>query len=373
MRIAILKKDYSASGGGAERYARELCEGLAKRGHEVFVHSQTFNAPEQKGIFHIKVPKTHLRAFSPTVNFHKSIQKVLRRVDYDIVYALSRTFPSDFYRVTESLHCEWMKIRYPNYQRYNPRHSGILKLEKEIFSEEKTGTVICNSELTKNQVIANFAFPADKIKVLRNGVDHGEFRPANSEERLKIRKNLNLNDEQFVLLFAASDFRIKGFAHALKALSLLPEPLKKKTLLIVAGSGKITNYAKLAESLNIVGNIRFVGRIERMREYYVASDILLHPALYEPFANVCLEAMACGLPVLTTKTNGASELIEEGVNGFTVPSASDEAEMADKLAKFASCKSPRQRSESALNSVKYLSWDLHIDGFLALYSTQVKI
>ncbi len=370
MKIAILKKDYSENGGGAERYARQVCRALAKRKHDVFVYSQTFSESCPDGINHVKVSKNNFAGCSATAAFHNSVQKVLRRCDYDIVYALSRTYPSDFYRVTESLHCEWMKIRYPRYQLYNPRHMGILNLERKIFNPQNSGIIICNSELTRRQVILNFSFPEERIKVVRNGVDHQEFMPANEFEKGEIRKRLELPEDKFIVFFAASDFRIKGLANALKAVSMLPAPIKSKTLLLIAGGGSVCEYRRLADSLKVSGNLFFAGRIAKVRDYYVSSDILIHPTLYEPFANVCLEALACGLPVLTTRTNGASELIKEGENGFTVTSASDEDEMAGLLAKFAELSSDARAKFSirALESVAHLNWDLHIDNLLQLFS-----
>ncbi|HRR06508.1 MAG TPA: glycosyltransferase family 4 protein, partial [Victivallales bacterium] len=307
MKIAVIKKDYLCNGGGAERYAMEICRRLTIAGHQVYVHSRRFVEDRQTGIIHVPVRQKVFGAFSSTHSFHKSVQKVISPGDYDVIYSLSRTYPTDVHRVTESLHCEWMKIRYSPFQLFNPRHIEILSLEKDIFKIQNTRYVVCNSELTKKQIIKNYEYPEEKIYVIRNGVNKEEFYPASDHERINLRRKLDLNKSNFVILFAASNFRIKGLDFAMKALVHLPEILRKQVILLVAGGGRADYFRKIAQKLNVNDNIRFLGYVASMRELYVSSDILLHPVLYEPFANVCIEALACGLPVITTRNNGASE------------------------------------------------------------------
>ena len=366
MKIAILRKDYNTRGGGAEVYAANMCSALVQRGHEVTVFSETFAGESNKDIRHVKVKRSLLSGFSRTASFHRRVQKVLKKNKdgFDLVFALSRTWPSDVYRVTESLHAEWMKIRYRKWNRMNPRHRGILKLERDIFKSENTKLVVTNSELTKRQAVKNFGFPEDSITVVYNGVDHTKFHPVeNRKEFLKIRKILNLEDNKFVLLFPATNFKIKGLENAIRTLSLLDENLRNRTLLLVAGGDKAEPYRKLAEKLNVSGNVRFEGRRGNMREYYAAADLLFYPTLYEPFSNVCLESFSCGLPVLTTSLNGASEIVTENVNGFVVPDASVEDIMARYIAKFANFSEAERVkfSDNAYKTSLNFNWTKHVE------------
>jgi UDP-glucose:(heptosyl)LPS alpha-1,3-glucosyltransferase len=366
MKIAILRKDYNTRGGGAEVYAANMCSALVQRGHEVTVFSETFAGETNKDIRHVKVKRSLLSGFSRTSSFHRKVQKILKmhRDAFDLVFALSRTWPSDVYRITESLHAEWMKIRYRKWNRMNPRHRGILKLERDIFKSENTKLVVTNSELTKKQAVKNFGFPENRITVVYNGVDHAKFHPVeNRKEFLKIRNILNLEDSKFVLLFPATNFKIKGLENAIRTLSLLDENLKRRSLLLVAGGDREQPYRELAEKLNVSENIRFEGRKGNMREYYVAADLLFYPTLYEPFSNVCLEAFSCGLPVLTTSLNGAAEIVTENVNGFVVPDASAEDMMARHIAKFANF-SEAERTKFSDNAYKIslnFNWTKHVE------------
>lgn len=366
MKIAILRKDYNTRGGGAEVYAANMCSALVQRGHEVTVFSETFIGETNRNIRNVRIGKSLLSGFSRTSSFHRRVQKILKKHSggFDLVFALSRTWPSDVYRITESLHVEWMKIRYGKLNRLNPRHRGILKLERDIFKPENTRHVVTNSELTKKQAVKNFGYPENRITVIYNGVDHMKFHPVeNRREFLKIRKLLNLAEDGFILLFPATNFRIKGLENAIRTLSLLDGELKKRTLLVITGGDKEESYRKLAEKLNVSGNIRFEGRKGNMREYYVAADLLFYPTLYEPFSNVCLEAFSCGLPVLTTSLNGAAEIVTENANGFIVPDASEEEMMARYIAKFAKMSASERVkfSESAFKTSLNFNWTKHVE------------
>ena len=366
MKIAILRKDYNTRGGGAEVYCANMCSALVQRGHDVTVFSETFLGETNKSIRHVKVSRSMLSGFSRTSSFHRRVQKVLKkhRAAFDLVFALSRTWPSDVYRITESLHAEWMKIRYHKWNRINPRHMGILKLERNIFKPENTKLVVTNSELTKRQAVKNFGFPENRITVVYNGVDHAKFHPVeNRKEFLGIRRSLELDDKRFVLLFPATNFRIKGLGNAIRTLSLLDENLRNRTLLLVAGGDREEPYRKLAEKLNVSGNVRFEGRRTNMREYYAAADLLFYPTLYEPFSNVCLEAFSCGLPVLTTSLNGAAEIVKEDLNGFVVPDASAEDMMAGRIAKFANFSEEERTkfSDSAYRTSLNFNWTKHVE------------
>jgi UDP-glucose:(heptosyl)LPS alpha-1,3-glucosyltransferase len=366
MKIAILRKDYNTRGGGAEVYAANMCSALVQRGHEVTVFSETFLAETNKDIRHVRIKRSFLSGFSRTSSFHRKVQKSLKKYggDFDLVFALSRTWPSDVFRVTESLHAEWMKIRYHKWNRLNPRHRGILKLERDIFKSGNTKLVVTNSELTKRQAAENFGFPEDRITVVYNGVDHARFHPVeNRKEFSKIRNILNIDDKKFVLLFPAANFKIKGLENAIRTISLLDETLRNRTLLLVAGGDREEPYRELAGKLGVSGNIRFVGRKSNMREYYASADLLFYPTLYEPFANVCLEAFSCGLPVLTTSLNGAAEIVRENVNGFIVPAASAEDMMARYIAKFANLSEAERTgfSDSAYMTSLNYNWTKHVE------------
>ena len=375
MEIAVIKKNYDPCGGGAERYAAQICSGLSKRGHRILIFSESFRNTGDTDACLITIPRTCLRGFSRTSNFHSAVRKTLKPYKYDISYSLSRTFPSDVFRVSEQIHTEWIKTAYPSWQKYNPRHREILKLEKKIYSPENTGGVVTNSMLTKKQIVANFAYPEEKIHFIGNGVDRAKFFPPTGKDEIcKIRGRLDIPEDKLVLLFIAANFKIKGFRSILETLSLIPCETRRKLLVMAVGGNLDSKGTEKLEEHGLEKLVRFEGRKNNMRDYYVGSDMLFYPSLYEPFANVCLEACACGLPILTTATNGSSEVIEHNHGGFVVPSAADTELMARHIVRFMDMSSADRKSfsENAIRGSERYNWDEHIVQLEKLFGTLIK-
>jgi UDP-glucose:(heptosyl)LPS alpha-1,3-glucosyltransferase len=181
--------------------------------------------------------------------------------------------------------------------------------------------------MSKAQVAHYYNVPEEKITVVHNGVDLNKFNPDEKQGiRKSIRKNLGIKNDETVLLFAGNDFRRKGLQFAMQcAANLIKKGLKVK--LLIAGRQKAGPYLRLVRKNGYADNILFLGHVEKIESVFCASDMFILPTFYDPFSNVCLEAMACGLPVMTTRLNGAAEIIEDRVSGLLVDSPGHFEEM----------------------------------------------
>ncbi len=341
--------------GGAEHYCMRLCKELSSLGHEVYILSSRHDENVPGNIRCVKVPVNTRSSSTKNLSFHQNCQKILRQMQFDWTYALSRTFPADAFRISDPLHARWMKIRYPGrfmrkIQELNPRHRAILFLEKSIFDARNTRVVITNSKMVKRQVIEEYGFPAERIHVVYNGVDLDKFSPGTSI-RTKSREDDELN-----LLFVAMDFKRKGLDFLLESLAKLRKT-KTKFKLLVAGKDKRGRYAKKARALGLEQAVRFLGEIRNVEDYYRAADLFVLPTRYDPFANVCLEAMACGTPVVTTINNGAAELIEDGTNGYVIRHvdrvAEELAEIIRVFSRLPGEKKSEMRTKARLKAEKF--------------------
>ena len=317
MRFAVIRKECTFYKGGAERYCANFCRMLAEKGHKVFILAKECDKDINPSITHIPVSVNNFTSSTKNLSFHRNCQQALKILSVDKVYALSRTYPSDGFRVSDPLHLLWMDIRYPGrianfIQKINPRHKTILKLESRIFNPEHTKVVITNSRLAKKQVCRVYSFPEERVYVIYNGVDLKKFSPSMSS--MPHKKNVPVQ-----LLFVAMDFKRKGLAHIINALALLKAESVGCCLKVV-GRGKTGPYKKQAKKLGVAGLIEFAGPSGEVETFYRAADLLVFPTMYDPFANVCLEALACGLPVITTTNNGAAEVINEGSTGYIIDS-----------------------------------------------------
>ena len=308
MKIAVIRQECSFRKGGAERYAANLCRELAEMGHEVWVIAETFDPEIHPALKHLPVKVNHATSAKRSWSFHENSQRALKDIDADAVLALSRSFPADAFRVSDPLHRYWMKVRYSDplrrwIENINPRHRTILRLENSIFDPANTRMILTNSDLSKTLIREYYDYPQERIHVVYNGVDLRHFRPA---ETKTVRANTRL-------LFVGQDFKRKGLAAAIDALAMLPG-----CTLRVVGRDDPAPYRAQARNLGVADRVEFMGATGGIRDIYQDADLFVFPTLYDPFANVCLEALACGLPVLTTTTNGASEIITEGVDGYVI-------------------------------------------------------
>jgi UDP-glucose:(heptosyl)LPS alpha-1,3-glucosyltransferase len=371
MNIAVIKRKYQEmGGGGAEKYARYIVNGLINKGHRVFVLSKDFSGEKNENLIHIPVKINKLTSSSGTTAFHKGVQAILKDVvkkyNIDLTYALSRTSPVDVFRVTEQVHIEWMKLNYSSIQKYNPRHKGILDLEKDIFKKGNTKAIVTNSDLVKKLVIENYNYPMSRINVIRNGLDKENFALDHSLKlKTKLRGNLFSEEcsNKIILFFISTNFHIKGLESAVKAVAQLQKNVRDKVLLVIAGGDDPKKYQRFAEKVNIQDKLLFIGSCRNPKDYYLASDLLLYPSLGEPFGNVCLEAAACGLPVITTRQNGSSEIVKNGRNGFLVENANCIDELALSVEKYykLSASEKKDFSSKAIESAKNYDWDKHLD------------
>jgi UDP-glucose:(heptosyl)LPS alpha-1,3-glucosyltransferase len=295
-RIAFLRRRFSPT-GGAERYLLRLASGLAARGHEITLYCEDWSPREN--------PFQEVRKVDSDdpVSFARKIVIKPMRDRHDIIFSLERVPHCDLYRAGDGVHADWLAYRrafHPVMGRVRAllrrKNDELCRLEARVFAPGGVRRVICNSRFVAEQIMQRFHFPSDRIDVIYNGVPYQQFSMG---DRALGRRALQLNADDYVVLLVGAGAERKGHAIAREAM----RRIKKK-------------YAKLL----IVDSPPPVA----MPHVYAAADVFLLPTLYDPFANVTLEALAAGLPVITSAQNGASEIIEDDRNGFILPRADDD-------------------------------------------------
>ncbi len=244
----------------------------------------------------------------------------------DVLLSLERIWRCDVYRAGDGVHRAWLnrrrKFEMP-LERFvrglNRKHRDILRLEEALLARGGAGGVIVNSQLVENEIVDLYGYPRDKIHLIRNGLplQQYEFNPALGEET---RDRLKLKPDETVLLFAGSGWERKGLLFAIEAMALCKN---SRMHLLVAGRGNTRAYKSK--------RVHFFGEVDDLRPFYAAADIFILPTIYDPFSNACLEALACGLPVITTRANGFSEIMEDGVDGSIVDLPNDMMALRDAI------------------------------------------
>ena len=341
LRIAFARRGYSPT-GGAEAYLKRLAQGIADLGYEAqLIATNEWPSNEWPfGSIH------RLRGQSP-IAFADELENLRPQIACDVLMSLERVWRCDVYRAGDGVHRAWLnrrrKFEMP-LQRFvrgvSGKHHDILTLEESLFAKAGADRVIANSEMVKREIVDVYGYPADRIDIVRNGVPRDRFR-FDPELREKSRTELNLKPDEIVLLFAGSGWERKGLRFAIEAFELSRD---RKLQLLVAGRGDARSYKP--KRFFTKEPVRFLGEVADLRPIYAASDVFILPTIYDPSSNACLEALASGLPVITTRDNGFSEIVENGVHGSIVDLPNNVAALRDAI-RFWSDESRRAAARTA--------------------------
>jgi UDP-glucose:(heptosyl)LPS alpha-1,3-glucosyltransferase len=329
MKIALIRKNYRPY-GGAEKYLVQVAEGLSNRGHDI--HILSADEWGDTGFVLHRIKTVSGPSLLSNLFFSANAGDLLKKERFDCVFSFERTGYQDIYRAGDGCHREWLnkrKEREPLYKRVsfliNPHHHLLLHLEKKTF--ERSKVIVANSYMVKNDIIKNYSIPREKIHVIYNGVDLQRFHPSDDDKKAAAKYSLGLQDRK-VILFAGADLERKGLPALLRAFSVLEH---KGIKLVVAGKRAKRRHVELIKRLGIEKSTVLWGPEKNIKKLYTAADIFVMPTIYDPFSNATLEAMASGIPVITTSANGASEIINDGVEGYVVSDPADSDTIAEKI------------------------------------------
>jgi UDP-glucose:(heptosyl)LPS alpha-1,3-glucosyltransferase len=309
MKIGLVRRGYSRT-GGAEAYLRRFAEAAAEAGHAIVLFSEKW--PREEWPFEYLPVTSH----SPR-SFAEALAALRPRDACDYVFSLERVLTCDCYRAGDGVHAAWLERRARFepawkswFRRFSGKHREMLALEKELFGPRGARAVIANSAMIRDEIVQHFQYPTGQIHVIHNGVPTPVTTP---EDRAARRHSLGLKEGDFAVLFAGSGWDRKGLRFAVEAMNAAK--LEHASLLI-AGRGNPHALPRCAQA-------RFLGPVKDMPPLLAAADAFILPTIYEPFSNACLEALAAGLPVITTAQNGFSEIIESDVEGEIVAQPND--------------------------------------------------
>ncbi len=315
MKIGLVRRGYSAT-GGAEAYLKRFAQALLAAGHDCTLFTSAA-WPDWPGTRLLTLPGSNPVAFA------NALEKARAGAACDYLFSLERVWACDAYRAGDGVHRAWLERRacvepfWKSWTRaFNPKHRQLLALESRLFSSEGAGIVIANCRMVKEEIVREYGYPAERIHVVYNGLPAAAPSP---ELRAQTREQFGIGASDYVLLFAGSGWERKGLATAIEAVGQVNAGCRP--LLLVAGKGNPRAYRQSER-------VRFLGPVGQMAACYAAADVFVLPTLYDPFSNACLEALAAGLPVLTTAANGFSEILKPGIEGEILENPTDSASLA---------------------------------------------
>lgn len=320
LTIGFVRRGYSAS-GGAEAYLKRLGQGIVDLGHAARLFTTSDWPEDEWPVGEI----TRLSARS-TIGFADELEKLRPEIPCHVLMSLERVLRCDVYRAGDGVHQAWLNRRqkfatpWQRFtRRFNPKHSELLRLEKSLLDDRGAERVIANSQMVKDEIVDLYNYRRDKIDIVRNGVSLNQYQ-FSAELRRKSRARLDLEPNDQAVLFVGTGWERKGLRFAIDAVAKSNNP---KLRLLVAGRGDQGRYQS--------ARAQFLGEVVDLVPVYAAADIFILPTIYDPFSNACLEALASGLPVITTRANGFSEIIEDKIHGSIVDLAGDIGELSKAL------------------------------------------
>jgi UDP-glucose:(heptosyl)LPS alpha-1,3-glucosyltransferase len=366
LRIALVRQRYTPY-GGAERFVARALDALRSRGMEVTLVSRRWEG-EAAGPT-LRCDPFYLGSLWRDWSFARCVCRLLARQPFDLVQSHERLACCDIYRAGDGVHRVWLaqRARAAGWLarlalKLSPYHRYVLAAERRLFESPRLAAVICNSHMVREEILAHFAIAPEKLHVIYSGVDLAHFHPPSPEARRAARQRFGLADAP-VFLFLGSGYGRKGLATALAALTHLPREIR---LLVVGRDRREGHYRRLAGRLGVADRVRFLGPLVEVLPCYHAADALVLPTLYDPFPNVALEALACGLPVITSPKCGAAEILEEGVTGY-VRDALDGAGVAAAMAALLDPVRRAAMGEAARARAQSLDSETATRALIALY------
>jgi UDP-glucose:(heptosyl)LPS alpha-1,3-glucosyltransferase len=351
MRLALNFQRVDPTRGGAETYVADLCRALVDAGHRVDLYAESWREgvlPGEVRCVAVAAPgRTRLERLW---SFARNSEEALGQVSYDCTVGLINTWHHDVLipqggvqRGSLDANARrypdgWRSALYRLGKRANPKFWVHEAIERRQYDPERQVRIVAVSNLVKEQLLRYHHVPRTRIHLVPNAIDPARLEVGQpGAVRCAFRNRVGLEPRDLVGLFVGHNYRLKGLAPLLHALAerARRDPQARPIHLVVCGGGGAGYARRLIDGLGLGATVHLVGFHPDIRAAYWSSDFFVLPTYYDPCSLVVFEALACGLPVITTACNGASELMTDGQEGYilTAPGAVGELTQAlDRMA-----------------------------------------
>ena len=335
MKIALVHKRYDRL-GGAEWDCYELSHQLAARGHDVHLVVGECRVPAASGMPVHRVPVLRAGKLTKLASFAFVAPRVWRSVGADVVIGFGRTVGQDLSRASGGVHKRYLQrvaaergVLKDLRQRLSPYHRLLLAIERRQYAPDGHSMVLAVSELSRQEILDTYpAMPAGRVAVLHYGVDVERFHPGRRvSDGPAIRAELGLAPDQPMVLLVGTGFRRKGVDTLLEIWRR--DPPAGAALIIVGNDQHLVNRTRAARELR--GPVLFTGPRRDVERFYAAADLFALPSLHEGCPVAILEALATGLPVVTSRSTGAPELLPGPLAELLVDDPRDVDAIASRL------------------------------------------
>ncbi|MEA3186605.1 MAG: UDP-glucose:(heptosyl)LPS alpha,3-glucosyltransferase [Chthoniobacter sp.] len=355
VKIALSAESFDPSRGGLESWSCQFAEALVALGHEVHLVEFDFSTGDSLGT------TRHPLAPSPSpMERAGRLEQCLRGLNADIIHDMGCGWFADIFHPHGGSTLAWREHnlrRIPAWRRVTFWQEKRYRERREIEKRQHASgaLIVAVSRMTQRHFVELHGLAATRLPVIQNGVDTEKFAPKPHAAR-----------EQTTFLLVAHNLALKNAPAAIRAIARLRQK-GKPVRLVVAGSGTINRCERLASRLDVRDAVDFCGAVSDMPGLYSAADVCVHPTWYDPCSLVTLEALASGLPVITTRSNGAAESMREGEQGFVLDDPADDAALGFRMELLLDCELRQRMSLVARAAALEQSFEKNVQAFVRLY------
>lgn len=307
--------------GGLQCDFLRIAAECVKRGHEIMVYTRSWEGTMPEG-FTVRLINTG--AFTnhgKAIAYYKQLQRELKLNPVSALIGFNRIPGLNIYFAGDNCFAAKAEIEKNFiYRALSPRFKTYYNMEKAVFAPSSRTEILILTERQKKDFIKYYATPEQRFHMLPPGIpEDWKCVPDADNVRFEIRKRHGISQDEIILIQAGSGFITKGVDRSMRAVAALPESVRCKTKLWIAGKDNNHKFINLAQRLGIGHHVKFMGGCNNMPALFAAADLMMHPAINECTGTVLLEALVAGLPVLCSATCGYAGFIEESGAGKVIP------------------------------------------------------
>jgi UDP-glucose:(heptosyl)LPS alpha-1,3-glucosyltransferase len=343
MQIAFCHENVLPARGGAEMYVADLTRRLVEAGHEVHLYASRWDSaalPERLRVH--ELPLLRGPRWLRPWRFSAAVREALDRdrpevsVGFDKVYGTDIYYPLGGLQPASAAHnllkyrSRWQRSAASIAKALDLAHRSFARLERRTLLGPKPPLLVVNSRMVREHAEQHYGIPPDRVRVIPNAIDPARLSERDRPRlRAEERRRIGVGPGEVVAAFVAMNYRLKGLESLLHAVGRVPTYLPFR--LLVVGGARTRPWERLARQLGVARRVHFLGPSADVRRVYFAADFHVHPTFYDPCSGVVIEALACGLPVVTSRYNGAAELMRPPREGFVLDDPHDHAALADAM------------------------------------------
>jgi UDP-glucose:(heptosyl)LPS alpha-1,3-glucosyltransferase len=385
MRIALNYQRVDPTRGGAETYIVDLCARLIEVGHRVELYANEWKEGcLPRGVATHRVPVSGLTRWERIWSFATQSEQLLRGAgpDFDCTVGFINTWHQDVLIPQGGVHAAsldanskrfpqgWRRKAYLLGKQANPKRWIYQAIEARQYDPARGTRIVAVSGMVQGHLERYQGVSRDRVDVIPNAIDSGRLTvPDPGATRSEFRAKFGLGPDALIALFVGHNYALKGLGPLIHAMAhrVRRDPAARPIHLVACGGGEAGPYRALASRLGLAETVHLAGFQGDIRPPFWASDFFVLPTYYDPCSLVVFEALACGLPVITTSCNGAGELITEGREGFVITHPDARAHLADAIDRMTDDLARKLMSAQAEKLGREQSFDRHVARLLEVF------